>query len=107
LLAVLCDYDIFLGLDQKAAIELIAVIKSKMPATIINMLYLIQEAEIRAFREKSFFYHKERHNLYGIPFPVVEPDLKVVSKNDLYTPNIAFAEERVESKVDNLSSKDK
>jgi hypothetical protein len=60
-----------------------------------------------AFGEKSFFYYKKRYNLYGIPFPVVEPDPEVVLKNDLYTPDIVFAKERVESKVNNLSSKDK
>jgi hypothetical protein len=38
---------------------------------------------------------------------VVKPDLKVVLKNNLYTPNIAFIEEKVENKVNNLSSKDK
>jgi hypothetical protein len=38
---------------------------------------------------------------------VVEPDLKVVLKNNLYMLNIAFTEEKVKSKVDNLSSKDK
>jgi hypothetical protein len=37
---------------------------------------------------------------------VVEPDLKVVLEDNLYTPNMAFAEERVESKIDDLSSKD-
>jgi hypothetical protein len=61
---------------------------------------------MRVFGEKSFFYHKKRHDLHRIPFPVVEPDPEVVSKNNSYTPNIAFAKEGVESEVDNLSSKD-
>jgi hypothetical protein len=38
---------------------------------------------------------------------VVKPDLKVVSKDNLYMSDIAFAEEGVESKVNDLSSKDK
>jgi hypothetical protein len=107
LLAVLCDRDILLGLDQKAAIELVTAIRSKMPATTVNILHLIQKAKIRAFREKSFFYYKKRYNLYKILFPVVEPDPEVVLKNDLYTLNIAFAEEGVESKVNDLNSKNK
>jgi hypothetical protein len=37
---------------------------------------------------------------------VVEPDLEVVLEDDLYTPDIAFAEEEVKSEVDDLSSKD-
>jgi hypothetical protein len=78
-----------------------------MPAAAVNMLHLIQEAEIRAFKEKSFFYYKKRYNLYRIPFPMIKPDPKVVLKDNLYTLNIVFAEEGVESKVDNLNSKDK
>jgi hypothetical protein len=62
---------------------------------------------MHAFREKSFFYYKERYNLYEIPFSVVKPDLKVVLKDNLYTFNIAFAKKEVKSKVNNLSSKDK
>jgi hypothetical protein len=38
---------------------------------------------------------------------VVEPDLEVVLKDDLYTLNIVFAEKGVKSEVDDLSSKDK
>jgi hypothetical protein len=38
---------------------------------------------------------------------VVKPDLEVVLEDDLYTPNIAFAKERIKSEVNNLSSKDK
>jgi hypothetical protein len=38
---------------------------------------------------------------------VVEPDPEVVSENDLYTPDIAFAKEEVKSKVNNLNNKDK
>jgi hypothetical protein len=38
---------------------------------------------------------------------VIKPDLEVVLKNNLYTPNIAFAKERIKSKVNNLNSKDK
>jgi hypothetical protein len=60
-----------------------------------------------AFREKSFFYYKERHNLYRIPFPVVKPDSEVVLENNLYTLNIVFIKEGVESKINNLSSKNK
>jgi hypothetical protein len=37
---------------------------------------------------------------------VIKPDLEVVSKNDLYTLNIAFAKEEIKSKVNDLSSKD-
>jgi Mrp family chromosome partitioning ATPase len=107
LLAVLHDYDILLRPDQKAAIKLITAIKSKMLVIVVNMLYLIQKAKIRAFGEKSFFYYKERYNLYKIPFSVIKPDLEVVSENNLYTPNIVFAKERIKSKIDDLSSKDK
>jgi hypothetical protein len=78
-----------------------------MPAAIVNMLHLIQEAKIRAFGEKSFFYYKKRYNLYEIPFPIIKPDLKIVLKNNLYTPDIAFVKERVKSKVNNLSNKNK
>jgi hypothetical protein len=59
-----------------------------------------------AFREKSFFYYKECYNLYEIPFPVVKPDPEVVLEDNLYTSNIAFTEEGVKSKVNDLSSKD-
>jgi hypothetical protein len=38
---------------------------------------------------------------------VVKPDPEVVSKDDLYTPDIAFAEEEVKSEVNDLSNKDK
>jgi hypothetical protein len=38
---------------------------------------------------------------------VVKLDLEIVLKNDLYTLDIAFAKEKVKSKVNNLSSKDK
>jgi hypothetical protein len=38
---------------------------------------------------------------------VVELNSEVVLKNDLYTPNIAFVKEGIESEVNNLSSKDK
>jgi hypothetical protein len=38
---------------------------------------------------------------------VIEPDPEVVSKDNLYTLNIAFAEKRVESEVNDLSSKNK
>jgi hypothetical protein len=38
---------------------------------------------------------------------VVELDPEVVLENDLYTLDIAFVKERVESEVDNLSNKDK
>jgi hypothetical protein len=38
---------------------------------------------------------------------MVELDLKIVSEDNLYTPDIAFAEEEVKSKINNLSSKDK
>jgi hypothetical protein len=86
--------------------ELVTAIRSKMPATAVDALHLIREAEIRAFGEKSFFYHKERHDLHGIPFPMVEPDPEVVSEDDSYTPDMAFAEEGVESEVNDLSSKD-
>jgi hypothetical protein len=78
-----------------------------MPAATVNTLHLIQEAKMCAFEEKSFFYYKERYNLYRIPFPIVKPDSEVVSEDNLYTSDIAFAEERVKSKVNNLSSKDK
>jgi hypothetical protein len=78
-----------------------------MPVAAVNMLHLIQKAKIYAFREKSFFYYKKRYNLYRIPFPIIKPDPKVVLEDDLYTPNIAFAEKGVKSKVNNLSSKDK
>jgi hypothetical protein len=37
---------------------------------------------------------------------VVEPDLKVVSEDNLYTPDITFAKEGVENEVNDLSSKD-
>jgi hypothetical protein len=107
LLTVLRNHNILLRPDQKTAIKLVAVIRSKMPAAVVNMLHLIQETEICAFGEKSFFYYKKRYNLHRIPFSVIKPDLKVVLKNDLYTPDITFAEERVESKVNDLSSKDK
>jgi hypothetical protein len=105
--AVLCDYDIFLGPDQKAAIKLMTVIKSKMLAIVVDILYLIQKAKIRAFGEKSFFYYKERYNLYRIPFSMVKPNLKIVLKDDLYMSDIAFTEKEVKSKVNNLSNKDK
>jgi hypothetical protein len=78
-----------------------------MPATVVNTLHLIQKAKMCAFGEKSFFYYKKRHNLHGIPFLVIEPDPEVVLKNNLYMSNIAFAEEKMENKVDDLSSKDK
>jgi hypothetical protein len=78
-----------------------------MPAAVVNILHLIQEAEIRAFKEKSFFYYKKRYNLYRIPFPVIKLDLKVVLEDNLYTLNIVFAEEGIKSKVNNLSNKDK
>jgi hypothetical protein len=84
-----------------------AAIKSKMPAAIVNMLHLIQEAEIHAFGEKSFFYYKKRYNLHRISFSVVKPDLKVVLEDNLYTFNIAFAKKEVKSEVNNLSSKNK
>jgi hypothetical protein len=60
-----------------------------------------------AFEEKSFFYYKKRYNLYRIPFSVIKPNPEIVSKDNLYTPNIVFAKKRVKSKVNNLSSKDK
>jgi hypothetical protein len=104
--AVLRDRDILLGPDRKAAMELVTAIRSKMPAAAVDALHLIREVEMRAFGEKSFFYHKERHDLHGIPFPVVEPDPEVVSEDDSYTPDMAFAEEGVESEVDDLSSED-
>jgi hypothetical protein len=77
-----------------------------MPAAAVNALHLIQKAKIHAFREKSFFYHKKRYNLYRIPFPVIKPDPEVVLKNNSYTPNIAFVKKRVKSKVNDLSNKD-
>jgi hypothetical protein len=76
-----------------------------MPAAAVDTLHLIQEAEMRAFGEKSFFYYKKRYNLHGIPFPVIEPDPEVVSEDNSYTPDMAFAEEGVESEVNDLSSK--
>jgi hypothetical protein len=84
----------------------VTAIKSKIPAATVNVLHLIQEAEIHAFGEKSFFYYKKCYNLYGIPFPVIKPDPEVVLKNNLYTPNIVFIKKKVKSKVNNLSSKD-
>jgi hypothetical protein len=60
-----------------------------------------------AFREKSFFYYKKRHNLHRIPFLIVKLDPEVILKNDLYMFNIAFTKEKIKSKVNNLSSKDK
>jgi hypothetical protein len=78
-----------------------------MPVAVVNMLHLIQKAKIRAFGEKSFFYYKKRYNLHRIPFPMVKPDSEVVLKDNLYTLNIAFAEKKIKSKVNNLSSKDK
>jgi hypothetical protein len=62
---------------------------------------------MRAFEEKSFFYYKKRYNLHKIPFPMVKPDSEIVLKDNLYTFNIAFAKEKMKSKVNNLSSKDK
>jgi hypothetical protein len=85
----------------------VTAIKSKMPAATVDALHLIQKAEIRAFGKKSFFYHKERHDLHRIPFPIVKPDPEVVSKNNSYTPDIAFAKKGVKSEVNDLSSKDK
>jgi hypothetical protein len=38
---------------------------------------------------------------------VVKPDPEVVLENDLYMSDIAFAKEKVKSKVNNLSSKNK
>jgi hypothetical protein len=38
---------------------------------------------------------------------MIKPDSEVVLKNNLYMFNIAFAEKRVKSKVNNLSSKNK
>jgi hypothetical protein len=35
------DCDILLGPDQKAAMELVTAIRSKMPAAVVNVLYLI------------------------------------------------------------------
>jgi hypothetical protein len=62
---------------------------------------------MRAFREKSFFYYKKRYNLHRIPFSVIKPDPKVVLKDNSYTSDIVFAEERVKSEVNDLSSKNK
>ena len=104
--AVLRVRDILLGPDRKAAMELVSAIRSKMPAAAVDALQLTREAEMRAFGEKSFFYHKERNDLYGIPFPVVEPDPEVVLEEDSYTPDMVFAEEGPESEVDDLSSED-
>jgi hypothetical protein len=78
-----------------------------MPAVVVNVLHLIQKAKIRAFGEKSFFYYKKRYNLYRIPFPVVKLDPKIVLKDNLYMSNIVFTKERIKSKVNNLSNKDK
>ena len=91
------------------AIELVAKIRSRIPITTIDTLYLIRKAEIRAFREKSFFYYKEYYDLYRIPFPMVKPDPEIVLKDEadiLPMPNIVFTEEGVESKAKDLSSKE-
>jgi hypothetical protein len=78
-----------------------------MLVVVVDVLHLIQKTKIRAFREKSFFYYKKRYNLYRIPFFIVEPDLEVILKDNLYTPDIIFAKEKIKSKIDDLSSKDK
>ena len=106
--AVLCDRDILLGPDRKAAMELVGAIRSKMPAAAVDALQLIREAEMRAFGEKSFFYHKERHDLHGIPFPAVEPDPEVVLEDETApsVPDMAFAEEGMEGTTDDSSSED-
>ena len=106
--AVLRDRDILLGPDRKAAMELVGAIRSKMPAAAVDALQLIREAEMRAFGEKSFFYHKERHDLHGIPFPAVEPDPEVVLEDETApsVPDMAFAEDGMEGATDDSSSED-
>ena len=61
-----------------------------------------------AFKKKSFFYYKKRHNLYRILFLAVKPDPEVVLEDEtaLSVPDIAFAEEGMEGTTDDSSSED-
>lgn len=60
---------------------------------------VIRAEEKRVFKEKSFYYHKERFLQYSIPMPTVEPDLDVLEDEILAAAGqegLLFAEEAEE-----------
>jgi hypothetical protein len=73
-LLALRDRDKVLGQDRELALAFVKDTRARARTIACEAMQLVREAELCSFADKSYFYHKERQALYGIPFPSVEPD---------------------------------